>query len=71
MAFNDSPKIALIEDDDIVRQATSQWLQLAQTALAVTGDVAMSLGQPSRHSPRRDQTSRQVRADSRRPSRVE
>ncbi|WJT10488.1 sigma-54-dependent transcriptional regulator [Vibrio harveyi] len=29
MAFNDSPKIALIEDDDIVRQATSQWLQLA------------------------------------------
>lgn len=29
MAFDDTPKIALIEDDDIVRQATSQWLQLA------------------------------------------
>ncbi|CAH1231047.1 C4-dicarboxylate transport transcriptional regulatory protein DctD [Vibrio harveyi] len=29
MAFDDIPKIALIEDDDIVRQATSQWLQLA------------------------------------------
>lgn len=29
MAFDDPPKIALIEDDDIVRQATSQWLQLA------------------------------------------
>ncbi|HDM8186495.1 TPA: sigma-54-dependent Fis family transcriptional regulator [Vibrio harveyi] len=29
MAFDDIPKIALIEDDDIVRQATCQWLQLA------------------------------------------
>ncbi|MFV8436458.1 sigma-54-dependent transcriptional regulator [Vibrio owensii] len=29
MAFDDIPKIALIEDDDIVRQATRQWLQLA------------------------------------------
>ncbi|PFG58520.1 two-component system C4-dicarboxylate transport response regulator DctD [Vibrio sp. ES.051] len=29
MAFNDTPHIALIEDDDIVRQAVSQWLQLA------------------------------------------
>ncbi|BBM66201.1 two-component system response regulator [Vibrio alfacsensis] len=29
MAFDDIPKIALIEDDEIVRQATSQWLQLA------------------------------------------
>ncbi|MCG9609682.1 sigma-54 dependent transcriptional regulator [Vibrio harveyi] len=29
MVFDDIPKIALIEDDDIVRQATSQWLQLA------------------------------------------
>ncbi|HHG3198493.1 TPA: sigma-54-dependent transcriptional regulator [Vibrio parahaemolyticus] len=29
MAFESTPNIALIEDDDIVRQATSQWLQLA------------------------------------------
>ncbi|HHY0405042.1 TPA: sigma-54-dependent transcriptional regulator [Vibrio parahaemolyticus] len=29
MAFESPPNIALIEDDDIVRQATSQWLQLA------------------------------------------
>lgn len=29
MTFDDIPRIALIEDDDIVRQATSQWLQLA------------------------------------------
>lgn len=29
MVFDDTPKIVLIEDDDIVRQATSQWLQLA------------------------------------------
>ncbi|MGR5236403.1 sigma-54-dependent transcriptional regulator [Vibrio alfacsensis] len=28
MVFDDTPNIALIEDDDIVRQATSQWLQL-------------------------------------------
>ncbi|ALM68070.1 sigma-54-dependent transcriptional regulator [Vibrio parahaemolyticus] len=29
MASESTPNIALIEDDDIVRQATSQWLQLA------------------------------------------
>ncbi|MCG6283473.1 sigma-54-dependent Fis family transcriptional regulator, partial [Vibrio diabolicus] len=29
MSSQDALPIALIEDDDIVRQATSQWLQLA------------------------------------------
>ncbi|MFA0084741.1 sigma-54-dependent transcriptional regulator [Vibrio sp. 10N.261.51.F12] len=29
MVFSEAPRVALIEDDDIVRQATSQWLQLA------------------------------------------
>ncbi|MCW8346045.1 sigma-54 dependent transcriptional regulator [Vibrio sp. ZSDZ65] len=29
MVFVDAARVALIEDDDIVRQATSQWLQLA------------------------------------------
>ncbi|EOW3977582.1 sigma-54-dependent transcriptional regulator [Vibrio parahaemolyticus] len=41
MAFESTPNIALIEDDDIVRQATSQWLQLAGFNVEVfsTGDA--------------------------------
>lgn len=39
----ESQRIALIEDDDIVRQATGQWLQLAGFDVAMFADGASAL----------------------------